>query len=179
MVPLVLPYISEYISNKIRNYIKSNKLPLRLIFKPGVTLKNSLCRSRPLDKKLCVLGNQENCMICPNLTGISCAMKDTVYIVICELCWEKYNGETERWIHSRGMEHRIAAINPDAHPENAVGQHYRHKHPGMEPKLQYKALDRQSKTVRRKISEAISILRDRPEMNDKNELTYLVKYMIE
>ena len=92
---------------------------------------------------------------------------------------KKYNGETEWWIHSRGMEHRIAAINPDAHPENAVGQHYRHKLPGMEPKLQYKVLDRQSKTVRRKISEAISILRDRPEMNDKNELTYLVKYMIE
>ena len=77
------------------------------------------------------------------------------------------------------MEHRQAARNPRAHPENGVGQHYASQHPNRTPVLSFKLLDLQSKTVRRKIVEAMYILRLSPEMNDRSELSYLYKYLVD
>ena len=178
-VPLQLPFISEYISNKIRNYIQSHKMAIRVTFTPGRKLKSIFCRSRPLDKKVCDLGNQNNCKICPNLTDTTCATKNAVYLVTCELCREMYCGETERSLHSRLMEHQRAAQNPVADPDNAVGQHYMRRHPKQIPKLSYKLLDIQPVTVRRKIVEEIYILREKTAINDRTELSYLCKYLIQ
>ena len=177
--PLILPFISGTICNRIRNYIRSNKLPIRVIFTPGKKLQDIFCRSRPLDKKSCDLGNQSNCDICPKLTGTTCSTKGAVYLVTCELCGQRYCGETERSLHARLMEHRQAARNPRSHPDNAIGQHYAAHHSNQSPTLNFQLLDIQSKTVRRKIVEAIYILRESPEMNDRTELSYLYKYLVE
>ena len=90
--PLVLPFISDHISYKIRKYIASNKLPIRIIFTPGTKLEKIFCKSRPLDTKMCDLGNQNKCAICPNLIGSKCATKDAIYLVICDLCTKSYLG---------------------------------------------------------------------------------------
>ena len=63
IAPLILPYLSENINNKIRNYIRQHKLAIRPIFKPGRTLRQQFCRSRPRDQQRRVLGNSENCKI--------------------------------------------------------------------------------------------------------------------
>jgi hypothetical protein len=177
-VPLTLPFISGAVCNKIRNYIKSNKLPIRVIFTPGKKLQDIFCRSRPLDKKTCDLGNSNNCEICPKLTGTTCSTKGAVYLVTCELCGKRYCGETERSLHARLMEHRQAARNPRSNPENSLGQHYASQHRNQTPELAYRLLDIQSRTVRRKVVEAMYIMRESPELNDRSELSYLYKYLV-
>ena len=49
LATLSLPYTNERDANCIRNYIKSNKMPIRPIFTPGKTLAQTFCKSRPFD----------------------------------------------------------------------------------------------------------------------------------
>ena len=76
------------------------------------------------------------------------------------------------------MEHLRAASNPSSYRDNSVGKHYSEHHPGETPDLAYDILDRQNITIRRKISEAIRILADKPNINDRDELLNLVKFVI-
>ena len=39
-----LPYANDKNANRIRNYIKSNKMPIRPVFTPGKTLAQTFCR---------------------------------------------------------------------------------------------------------------------------------------
>ena len=121
--PLKLPYISDVICNKIRNYIKQRKLPIRPIFTPGRTLKDMFCRSRPFDQRAWDLGHPGNCEICPNISNGSCAKRHVVYRVTCELCSESsqfFDGETDRPCHHRFIEHQWAANNPASYQHNAL-----------------------------------------------------------
>ena len=49
LATLSLPYTNERDVNCIRNYIKSNKMPIRPIFTPGKTLAQTFCKSRSFD----------------------------------------------------------------------------------------------------------------------------------
>jgi len=173
----VLPYISESLNNTIRNYTRNRKIPIKLVFKPGTKLRNMFTSSRPFDTLRCMVGN--SCKICPNIEGkFGCAQKNCVYSVICLLCHEEYHGETSRPLHDRLLEHQRAAFNPPSYPNNSVGEHYLTKHLGVEPKLKYKVLNVQNSTIRRKVSEAASILQHKPAINDKNELQYLRQFLV-
>ena len=178
--PLIIPYLSETASNNIRNYIRQRKLNVRPIFKPGQKLKQKFCRSRPLDTRQCVLGNPNNCKICPLIVNGNCNMSSVVYRVICILCCfkEDYNGETGRPVHDRFSEHVRAAKNPQSYCDNAIGKHYQRCHNNIEPVLEFHILDRQSDIVRRKISEALTIFKNKPSLNDKNELLETRKFLI-
>jgi len=178
--PLLLPYISEPVSNKIRNYIKQQKLDIRPIFKPGRTLSQKFCRSRPLDTKLCELGNPNNCNICPLITNGNCSMRALIYRIHCLICTFKqdYDGETDRPCHYRFNEHRRAARNPLSYSDNALGKHYLYCHNNTEPKIEFQILDRQTDVVRRKISEALHIFNNKPTMNDRIEMSESRKFMI-
>ena len=107
-----------------------------------------------------------------------CATKDAIYLEICDLCTKSYLGETERSLHARFMEHRRAANNPPSDPENTIGQHYLTEHLGQKAMLSYRLLEIQSISVRRKIIEALKIQKLKSELNDKLELKYLCKYVI-
>ena len=129
---------------------------------------------------MCDLGNQNKCAICLNLIGSKCATKDATYLYICDLCTKSYLGQTERSLHARFMEHRLAANNPPSDPENAISQHYLTKHlrqGRQQAMLSYRLLDIQSISVRRKIVEALKIQKLKCELNDKMELKYLCKYV--
>ena len=121
-VSLVLPYVSEDLCNKIKEQIRRQKLPIKATFIHGRKLKNIFTNSRPFDRVQCVVGR--GCDICPNMEHGGCAQTDCVYCVMCRLCLENYGGETSRANHYRMMEHRSAAANPPAYPENAIGKHY-------------------------------------------------------
>ena len=97
----------------------------------------------------------------------------------CDICDKRYCGETERSLHARLMEHRQAGRNPRSYPENAIGQHYFKDHLNQIPSLSYKLLDIQSISVWRKIVEAVYIYREEPELNDKTELSYSYKYLVD
>ena len=76
------------------------------------------------------------------------------------------------------MEHLRAAKNPTSYAENAVGKHYSTAHSGQEPNLEFHIIDRQKDSVKRKISEAFHIIRDKPVMNDRTELRDLIKFTV-
>ena len=61
---LCLDYVSEEVSNKIRNFIRKCKLNIRVIFLPGRKLRNIFCSSRPYDHQKCV---NSKCSICPRI----------------------------------------------------------------------------------------------------------------
>ena len=181
LAPLVLPYISEVVCNKIRNYIKQQKLKIRPIFKPGRTLSQMYCKSRPLDTRICVLGNPSNCDVCPMISNGNCSMSCLVYRITCKLCSTvmEYNGETYRPCHDRFLEHRRAANNPEGENlKNGVGKHYNQFHKGCKASLEFYILDRQSVTVRRKISEAFQIYKNEPAMNDRMEMADTRKLLV-
>ena len=180
LTTLCLPYISEGVSNKIRNHVKSNDVPVKLIFTPGKTLKQLFTNSRPFDRTVCCRSNPDRCDICPLISNGGCNTRGAIYQVTCCICpgEVRYQGETERPLYHRIKEHLRAARNPATHPNNAIGQHHADKHPGSEPQVTVAILDCKRKTVERKMSEALYIHKHNPELNEKSELESVVKFIV-
>ena len=59
-----------------------------------------------------------------------------------------------------------------------MGKHYQQHHSDVEPVLEFHILDRQSDVVRRKISEALNIFKNKPTMNDRVELLETRKFLV-
>ena len=55
---------------------------------------------------------------------------------------------------------------------------YQYSHRGLEPVLKFSILDRQVVSVRRKISEAMRISTDKPTINDRAELSDIMKFIV-
>ena len=177
-VTLKLPYISETVSEEIRKFIKNKQLPINIIFKPGVKLQELFCSSRPHDKPKCVLSD---CKICPNLPdGYDCTMKSPLYRIKCQLCNERYIGESCRTVHDRLSEHLRFANNPlsPSYLEEAMAVHYRRKHEGEGPDLKFEVIRTESNTILRKIFEAYFIYNQKPEINDKSEIKLLQRFLV-
>ena len=178
MAPLLLPYLSDKISGDIRRYIKQHKLDIRPIFIPGKTLGQQFCRSRPLDVRKCALANPDLCKICPHIENGGCGKRNIVYKVLCLLCIIKfYIGETYRQGHGRFGEHFRAAIHPSKYPGNSIGKHYDTYHKGQMPALKFFILDVQSDNVKRKISEALFIKSEKPDINSRDEMVEAMKFL--
>ena len=175
---LKLPFISEEISEQIRNFINSRKLPINVIFKPGVKLRKIFCSSRPHDRPKCMIND---CRICSNLPeGVVCTVLYAIYRITCRICLERYIGESLRESNGRLSEHIRCANNPTApsYKNEALAVHYREKHPGMEADLRFEILRTESNTVLRKIYEAFYIYMYKPEMNDKSECKLLERFFV-
>ena len=77
------------------------------------------------------------------------------------------------------MEHTRAGNNPNSHQNNAIAKHYQDSHIGEKKcKITFTILDRQPDSVRRKISEAIRIQKDKPRFNNKDELKDVTKFVV-
>ena len=178
LATLTLPYTSDKDANRIRNYIKSNKMPIRPVFTPGKTLAQTFCRSRPFDQKECIRSNPATCEVCPIIVkGRGCSKRGVVYEIICNLCGGKYQGETDRPLNYRIMEHIRAAKNPQTYPNNTLGQHYHTFHFNHPVDISVPVLDIERNTLKCKLSEALFIHRDKPRLNGKSELETVVKYL--
>ena len=105
-----------------------------------------------------------------------------MYRVDCLLCVvseEFYEGESYRPCHDRFSEHVRAAKNPSKYQDNAIGKHYATYHLNCTPKLKFTILDRQSNSVRRKISDqALRINKDKPSINEKEKLVDTLKFIV-
>mgnify|MGYP006146082981 CR=1 FL=1 len=178
-VALVLPYMSDHLTHRINNYVRQKKLPIRPIFTPGRKLGKILTSSRPLDSPKCHLGN--TCKVCPNMESPGCAVQGAVYRITCNRCPRgaaEYIGETSRSFQDRAMEHRRACNNPPAYPENALGKHYLETHSGEKADLSYEVLQTQRVPVKRKVAEAYIIHRDRPKLNNRDEMPGLRRFFV-
>ena len=103
-VTLKLPYMSEEISSRITKFIRRKKLPITVVFLPGIKLKDVFCSSRPHDKRQCTINS---CQICPKITTerVDCSKICPIYRITCNLCRQFYVGESSRSLHDRLGEH--------------------------------------------------------------------------
>ena len=106
-----------------------------------------------------------------------CSKRGVVYEIVCNLCGEKYQGETDKPLNNRIVEHIRAAKNLQSYPNNALGHHYHSVHPNCQVDISVVILDIQRNTLKRKLSEALYIHKNKPSLNDKSELESLVKYL--
>ena len=96
-----------------------------------------------------------------------CQQKGVVYEAKCNLCGDKYIGQTARALHDRAREHITAAKNRTNN--SALGRHYEERHPADPPSISFKILDRSRDELRLKIKEALAIKTRRPELNRRKE----------
>ena len=175
---LSLDFISDSISNRIRNHIKQNNLPIKVTFKPASKLRNLLCNNRPYDKRVC---SNNSCKICPLIVcNKDCEVKNIVYQIKCLLCDQLYIGESCRRVHDRVGEHLRYATYPNT-PSNvsqSFAIHYNSLHEGMSPKLEVDILIIEPQTVRRKIFEAMFIINKSPSINKREELDTIKRFVI-
>ena len=109
-------------------------------------------------------------------------MKHRVYRLNCLLCegsQDFYEGETDRPALNRFMEHNRAGNNPASYSSNGIGKHYAMYHSTHKQcQLTFTFIDKQSNSVRRKISEAIKIHKEKPNFNNKEELVDTMKFIV-
>ena len=99
------------ISHQILKFIKNKRLPITVVFLPGIKLKELFCASRPYDRRKCV---STNCLICPRLITdrVDCSKMAPIYRITCNICLQCYIGESSRSLHDRLSEHLRFANNP-------------------------------------------------------------------
>ena len=176
---LKLDFISDSISNRIRNHIKQNNLPIKVIFSPARKLRNIVCNNRPYDRRTCIINS---CKICPLLIteNKDCEVKNVVYKITCKICNDIYIGETCRRAHDRLGEHLRYAKFPltPSNISQAFAIHYNNLHTGLEPNLEFEILKTESNTARRKIAEAMLILKFKPRINKRDELETIKRFLV-
>ena len=92
-----------------------------------------------------------------------------------------YNGETYRPVGERFIEHYRSARNPNApsYQDKPFAKHYSTQHKDcVNPKLELKILKRAATTTERKIKEARVILKNKPDLNNRDEQVDLRKYLV-
>lgn len=109
----------------------------------------------------------------------NCEIPGSVYEVTCKICNNKYNGEAHRTAGERLSDHLRYAANPDckSYKDQAFAEHYKSEHPGEKPNLEFKILHQEQNTTKRKIKEAITIFKNKPEINNKLELGESLKFI--
>ena len=125
--------------------------------------------SRPLDTTSCVLSNPDCCQICPLISNGSCHHRGTMYEIICKVCTTtmRYHGEADKPLHYRISEHLRAANNPSSYTSNALAQHYVTNYHNTQAKFEVNIIDHKQNTIKRKLSEALYIYRNKPKLNEK------------
>ena len=181
---LKVPFLSDRCTAKIKEAAKSLQIPVRVVTTPGKKLRDILTSSRPLDKKKCPNNNCRTCLALNN--NGNCTDRNVVYEVKCSYveCQQSgigiYNGETYRPIGDRYTEHFRSANNPTAksYKDMPLAKHYAEHHQEGNPKLELTVLQRASTTVDRKIKEARLILKNKPDLNNRDEQIELRKYLV-
>ena len=92
------------------------------------------------------------------------------------------DSKTYRPLSDRFAEHYRSANNPTAesYKDKPFGKHFATEHPGRvgNPRLGLQILSRASSTTDRKIKEARAILKNKPDLNDRDEQSERRKYLI-
>ena len=110
---LVIPFISEEFTADVRSTIKKKGLNIRVIQRPGKSLRSMLVQSRPYDNHCRTGPKCKFCQVCDKKN--MCFWKDLVYSIKCGLCDKNhgiYVGETSRPFAVRFNEHLRSARNP-------------------------------------------------------------------
>ena len=99
-----LSFVSDSNCRQLTSLVRRTGLSddLKLVF-TSKSMK-SIVR-RPQTVKSCDVSNCQFCQSCVSKSPISCQMKNIVYLITCNICNEKYVGESKRQIRTRLREH--------------------------------------------------------------------------
>ena len=176
---LKIPYLSEKCTAAIKRAAEKCFLNIRVVTTPGKKLGNILTSSKPLDKQKCP---NLKCRCCDALTAGNCTTPNVVYKLTCDIqgCSNTYIGETGRPLYERYDEHWRAANNPTckSYENLSIAKHYTEHHQNTTPNFHLNIVERASSTKNRKIKEARHILKNKPEINDKNEHQQLRQFLV-
>ena len=124
---------SEGVLDQVQVFVRNHNIPIKVIFLPGMSLRDVFCSSRPYDRRKCT---SNSCNICSRLEeGRDCSTMCPIYEITCNLCSKQYVGESSRSLNERLSEHLRFATNPttESYKEEAMTVHYSKVHPGISP----------------------------------------------
>jgi hypothetical protein len=127
---LRLPYIGEQHKRKTLAILKKSGWleDTRVCFQPDKKLKELLSRSALLPTS-CNKQSDRTCYQCDQ----QCMTKNLVYLLTCNLCQQKYAGETGRCKRTRCWEHFKSVTNDN--DKTAMGKHYLAHHADADAQL--------------------------------------------
>ena len=128
-----LPYISEQCIRKVKQAVRKQGLQdiVRVIFRPGTTLKQRLVQTKFTATK-CTSSRVDTCNLCQQYGRYEykhCMTKSVVYLLKCSLCDDEYVGETGMPFRFRTRKHFLAVKNQNR--DTAIGVHYLESHQGV------------------------------------------------
>ena len=169
---ITLPYIDDQLSRKINSVAQKSDLNIKIAWKGGRTLANTLVRSA-LEQPPCPRGNRKTCHTCDAGISGKCHLKNVVYEITCTLCAAIYIGETRRRVRTRYMEH----LGDARHKRSGthLGDHVKDTHPDVNitnQSFKIKLLHTHIKdAAQMKILESLEIRNRRPAIN-KNSASW-------
>ena len=159
---------NSQLAEKCQKILNKCDVPIKVMEKPGESIKSLLTKSNPFKKKGC---NDTNCVVCLRDCGINCMTKDVVYRNYCEhydQCNGNYDGETAEAIKERFGEHLDEyRLRPQ---KSVMHEHSLEHHNGEKVEFKVKILGTcVGDPLLRQCMEAVTIRDSVPSMNRKEE----------
>ena len=145
-------------------------MKIRVVERPGQSLKQALVRSNPLTDNSC---KQNDCKTYQLNPKANCKSRDIVYRITCagsheENCGEAYIGESSRSLGERINEHINRYEKEDKN--SMLFKHMKEKHGGVRQELKIEKLATCSgDAMLRQVTEAVYINETTPALNSKEE----------
>ena len=157
---LSIPFINEPFTRLIKKHVKASKLNIKVIVKPGISIKNIVKPSKP------------KCQCEPCNNNFPCNSRDMVYQATCKFCKEKYQGATGRPGSHRFKEHEASVRRENT--ATTLGKHILEEHAEVdsyddrkiENYYEFKILRHCKDTLEAFLAEDLYIKRDRPKVNN-------------
>ena len=158
------------LKNRFIEEIEGAGFKIKVVEQSGVTLKRMLERSDPFREKEC---SNINCLVCSTDGKGPCRSTGVTYELVCQLCRQKYIGETSRSAYTRGKEHLRALEQREQ--SSVMWRHSCEKPDGNVPGFTMNVTGMfQSDAKLRQISESIEINKVQQDqlINTKSEWNY-------
>jgi len=164
---LVLDFVSDQHSRKIRQILNKYNFPIRLVNKPARFLKQCFNKKNTFKHK-------PDCEICKRLDKFECKDRFLVYKFKCQICDNFYIGQTCRPFYIRFKEHKSSLSNNDT--KSALSEHWSLAHANLNRNIDCFDLEilRQCKnSIETRLAEARLIGSQQPTLNRKHEIAPL------
>ena len=167
------------LAEKCKMEFRRSGLKIKVVERTGKSVKSCLVKSNPFRKVRC---DKENCIVC-NLDGnVDCRARSVHYRISCEgvnkegehCSGIQYEGETSRSTGERFPEHLHLIRNKkeQLRQKSVFYDHAWEAHGGAVPPLKFEVLGRfPDDPAMRQATEAVSIRRNKPVLNSKQEWT--------